>query len=160
MMDLQFLAVQDATTYIGAHGAGLRWGQYLHPRAAMMQLVGFPCAIETQSQMGLRPRYAVIRSIVPNVTTEADFARVKHWCDLVQKHGVGMPSSPLSPEDGVAIHEWDRDVRKHNVNVDIPMLIRAVEMIDPVQAPQALPPSDADAHHQYHYFKPIPIPTA
>ena len=157
-VDDQFLAGQDATTFIGAHGAGLRWGQYLHPRAAMMQLVGFPCAIEVQSQMGLRPRYAIIRSIVPNVTTEADFARVNHWCDLVRKHGVGMSSSPMSPEDELAIREWDRDVRKHNVDVDIPMLIRAVEMIDPVQAPLTFPVSEAGADHQYRYFKPIPIP--
>ena len=153
-VDEQFTAIQDATTYIGAHGAGLRWGQYLHPRAAMMQLVGFPCAIEVQTKMGFRPRYAVIRSLLPNITTDADFARADRWCKLLSRHQIGTKFPPLSVKDAAALGEWKRDVRLYDVNVDIAMLIRAVEMLDPVQAPDA---KVGDFVHEYQHWNPINV---
>ena len=157
-VDEQFKAVQEATTYIGAHGAGLRWGQYLHPRAAMMQLVGFPCAQEVQSKMGFRPRYAIIRSLLQNATTATDFARADHWCRLLATHPIGDKHPiPLSPEDAAILRERNRDGRAHDINIDVDMLIRAVEMLDPGQSPviEDRPP---DFTHDYREWKPITVP--
>ena len=157
-IDEQFLAVQDATTYIGSHGAGLRWGQFIHKQAAIMQLVGFPCSIELQSKMGVRPRYAVIRSLHESIKTKADAERAERWCKIATEHQIGLKSaSPLREEDAALLSEWKVDVRLYDVNADVDMLVRAVEMLDPVQAPNF---TDRKPNYRWGvgFYSPIKIP--
>jgi hypothetical protein len=154
-LDEQFAGIHNATTLVAAHGAALRWGQFLHPSAALVQLVGFPCALETQSPMGYQRRYAVVRSALRAMEADPDEDSARRWCALLATHprGAEKTSPPLAPSDAALLARYDRDVRHYDMIVDVPDLLSAVRRLDPTLDPE-VPATSLDGLYPYQLFKP------
>jgi hypothetical protein len=81
----QFRVVQNSTTIIGYHGAGLSWSQWIHPDAAEIQLIGFPCAYESHSSMKYKRRYSIQHAALDSIGTNMKETLANMFCSLIEK---------------------------------------------------------------------------
>jgi len=110
----QLLGVQNITTLIGYHGAGLSLARVMHPLAAEIQVQGYPCPIEAHSSMKFRRAYAIMPSVKNTLRDDATNNLADRFC-------AGEGVSAISP-----------DVRDLDAVIDIHLLIDILRANDPV----------------------------
>jgi hypothetical protein len=119
--DEQFECMQNVTTLIGYHGAGLSWARALPEHAAWIQVLGLPCSPRSgpyyRSFDFGRGKYAVLHSALPVIGTERNQTRANLKCRKEELNKLG-----------------DRP-RKMNAILDVSEVIRTVEMMDPMLMP-------------------------
>lgn len=125
----QFRAIRNATTLLGAHGAGLSWGQFLPTNATLIQLVGFPCAYESHSNMHLHDPYGILPADARATSMFYNTSSATIFCDLMERKSRAQDSSFTSVENAT-IQERPLDVRKYDVVVDIPRLVELIRTAD------------------------------
>lgn len=122
----QFIAVQNSTTLIGTHGAGLSWSRWLHRDAAEIQLIGFPCAFEARSRMDYAQKYSIHHADIHATTLEINQTVLDHLCEIRKK-----PIHELDVNDKALRAATDYDVRNYDTVVDIPALVNSIKNLDP-----------------------------
>ena len=84
----QYLIMQNTTTLIAYHGAGLAWARVLPRHAAEIQVIGLPCSIEPREsgQMWVpKHRYRLVHSSVDAIGTDVDEKAAKRYCDVLHR---------------------------------------------------------------------------
>lgn len=122
----QFVAIQNSTTLIGTHGAGLSWARWLHRDAAEIQLIGFPCAFESHSRMNYVKRYSIEHADIHAIGSEVNQTRADHLCEIR-----GKPDRLLSESDKELKAATNYDIRRYDTVIDIPALVGTIEKLDP-----------------------------
>lgn len=120
----QFKAIQNTTTLVGYHGAGLSWARYIHPQAAEIQLVGYSCNFESHSSMKFTSKYSILHSDLRAIGENTNQSEADKWCEVLL-----LKNKSASDEEFLNRH--NRDVRQYDTVVDIPELIRTIDFLDP-----------------------------
>jgi hypothetical protein len=83
----QFAIMQNTTTLIAYHGAGLAWAKVLPKHAAEIQVIGLPCSLESHSRENFVPpdRYRIVHSSLDVVNTEVDENMTKRYCEVLRR---------------------------------------------------------------------------
>ena len=143
----QFLMMQNTTTLIGVHGAGLAWARLLPSEAAEIQVIGLPCSLESPSKQNFvsAKRYRILPSSLDAINTEVDEAATKRYCEVLRrsndmgmKNKAALSADELRILDGSSIFDTGigtADVRKYEAILSIPDVVRTVSEIDPVLNP-------------------------
>ena len=128
----QFSLIQNTSTLIGYHGAGLRWATFLHPHAAEIQVIGLPCSYESHSKMNFRKRYAIIHGDLNSMSTNHNQSYHDELCrQLIQKkYQIKKKVFDTWIENNTV-----SDIRALNVIVNIVDVINTIKRIDPVLNP-------------------------
>jgi len=96
------------------------------------QIIGFPCAYESHSNMHFSKRYAILPAEWR--TSFASEADANEFCDVVRrseaKKHKNLTKSETGPIDGQSI-----DIRQYNATVDVPALIEMLQKLDPTLNP-------------------------
>merc|ERR1712146_158622 len=127
MGEEQFMAVQNATTLVGYHGAGLSWARWAHPDAAEIQLIGLPCSFESHSNMHFQKRYSIQHSILGGIGLNTNQTEEDYFCRLLHNR---EHRAKLSEEEIKYLSSRDGDVRHYDAVVDIPALVETIRKID------------------------------
>ena len=113
----QIVSVQNLSTLVGYHGAGLRWAEAMHPLGAEIQIQGFPCESNlkgAKSSMDFKHRYRVLPSLRNSLRDDETESLADKFCH-------NNTSTKIV-----------QDVRRLNGIVDIQKLILTIKEIDPV----------------------------
>jgi hypothetical protein len=92
----QFRAVQNSTTIIGYHGAGLSWSRWTHPDAAEIQLIGFPCIHESHSSMKFKKRYSIQHAALNSIGANLNQTLANLFCEVIENK---VKKSELTPAE-------------------------------------------------------------
>jgi hypothetical protein len=144
-VDEQFLAMQNTTTLIAYHGAGLAWARLLPGHAAEVQVIGLPCSLESHSKQNYAEanRYRILHSSLDAVNAEVDSNATRRYCEVLRRSNiVGVKNRKSLTDDEVQILEGSSifetataDVRKYDAILSIPDVIQTITEIDPVLSP-------------------------
>ena len=126
----QFRAIRNATTLLGAHGAGLSWGRFLPTNATLIQLVGFPCAYESHSNMHVHNPYGILPADARATSMFYNTSSATIFCDLMERKRRGAQDSSFTSGENATIQERPLDVREYDVVVDIPRLVEFISTAD------------------------------
>ena len=128
----QFVIMQNATTLIGVHGAGLSWARFLHPRSAVIQLSPYPCHFDIHSPVsfGFQIRYGIVQSSLRATSPFINVSDANTVCSLLEM--IRNSRKQLTEEEDALHKLFSHEVRFHDVTVDIPGLIEGIRNLDSV----------------------------
>ena len=128
----QLEMMQKATTLIGAHGAGLSWARFTHPRSAIIQLSPYPCYYDINRfspvMFGFQVRYGIVLSGFSTTSLFQNISQAKVVCAVLKK----IHKQPLTSLEKRIEGIFSHDIRKNDVNVDISSLCVAIKRLDPI----------------------------
>ena len=122
----QAMIVQNLTTLVGYHGAGLAWGTAMHKDAAVIEIQGWPCPKTTHSPMGSGDRFRILPTLIDSLRADSAFNLSSKWC---ASESIAEAANRTNITD---------DVRLLDAVVNISLLEETLRVIDPVLRPPML----------------------